>query len=245
LAGSGIFPTLKPKIKLVYMKRITLAICTATFLFVACSDDKKTEDKTASDTSSDSSTTKMDKMDKMDEKKPEAYTMPDSATMMKNWEMCMTPGKEHAMLAKSNGTWTAEVTNWMDPSKPPIKSKATTINKMLLGGRYQESSTNGTMMGMPFEGKGVTGYDNAKKVFVSTWVDNMGTGIMTMEGPWDEASKSITFKGKTMDPMTMRETSLKEIFKIVDDNNQLMEMYAPGPDGKELKMMEIKFTRKK
>jgi hypothetical protein len=224
------------------MKRLILTACSAAFLFVACNNDKKTEEKTASDTDS---TSKMDKTAKMDEKKPEAYTMPDSTTMMKNWEMCMTPGKEHAMLAKSNGTWTTEVTTWMDPGKPPMKSKGTSVNKMIMGGRYQESTNTGNMMGMPFEGKGITGYDNAKKVFVSTWVDNMGTGIMTLEGPWDEASKSITLKGKTMDPMTMRETSLKEVVKIVDDNNQLMEMYGPGPDGKEVKTMEIKFTRKK
>jgi hypothetical protein len=225
------------------MKRLTFAVCAAAFLFVACNNEEKKPDD-GTDKKMDTSG-KMEKMDKMDEKKPEAMVMPDSATMMKNWEMCMTPGKEHAMLAKSNGTWTTEVTTWMDPAKPPMTSKGTTVNKMILGGRYQESTNSGSMMGMPFEGKGTTGYDNAKKVFVSTWVDNMGTGIMTMEGPWDEASKSITMKGKSMDPMTMKEQDYKEIFKIIDDNTQMMEMYGPGPDGKENKMMEIKYTRKK
>ena len=38
---------------------------------------------------------------------------------------------------------------------------------------------------------------------------------------------------------------LRQTFKIVDDNNQVMEMYGAGPDGKEMKMMEIKYTRKK
>jgi hypothetical protein len=38
--------------------------------------------------------------------------------------------------------------------------------------------------------------------------------------------------------------ALREIFKVIDDKNQLMEMYGPGPDGKEYKMMEIKLTRK-
>jgi hypothetical protein len=73
----------------------------------------------------------------------------------------------------------------------------------------------------------------------------MGTGIMNMEGAWDDASKSITFKGKGMDPMMLKECDYREIFKIVDDNTQIMEMYGPGPDGKETKMMEIKSTRKK
>jgi hypothetical protein len=224
------------------MKRLTLAVCATALLFVACNNEEKKPDE-GTDKKSDTSG-KMATMDKMDEKKPETMAKPDSATMMKNWEMCMTPGKEHAMLAKSNGTWTAEITSW-EPGKPPVVTKGTAVNKMILGGRYQESTNTSIMMGMPFEGKGTTGYDNAKKVFVSTWVDNMGTGIMSMEGPWDEATKSITLKGKGMDPMTMTERDYKEIFQMVDDNTQQMEMYGPGPDGKEFKWMEIKYTRKK
>ena len=91
-----------------------------------------------------------------------------------------------------------------------------------------------------------TAYDNAKKVFISTWIDNMGTGIMKMEGPWDEASKTMTLSGKMMDPSTGRECNMRETFKIVDDNTQIMEMYGPDPKtGKEFKTMTIKLTKKK
>ncbi len=38
---------------------------------------------------------------------------------------------------------------------------------------------------------------------------------------------------------------IRETFKIIDDNTQMMEMFGNGPDGKEFKMMEIKYTRKK
>jgi len=216
------------------MKRITLTACAAMLLFIACNNDKKDDKKTDKD-STGTSTSKMDE-----------NTQPvDSATMMKNWQAYMTPGDMHAMLAKSNGTWNTEITMWQAPGAPPSTSTGTSVNKMVLGGRYQESTNTGDMMGMPFEGHGMTGYDNAKKVFVNTWMDNMGTGIMYMEGPWDEASKSINLKGKGMDPMTMKESDYRETFKIVDDNTQMMEMYGPGPDGKEYKMMELKFTRKK
>ena len=101
------------------------------------------------------------------------------------------------------------------------------------------------MMGMPFEGMGTMGYDNFKKTFSTTWIDNMGTGVMKLEGPWDEATKSITLKGKSMDPMMMKEVDVWEKFTVVDDNTQMMEMYGSSPDGKDFKTMEIKFTRKK
>ena len=169
----------------------------------------------------------------------------DSAAMMKAWQSFMTPGDMQKMLAKSEGVWNEEVTTWMDPGKPPQKSIATCTNKMVLNGLYQESVHKGTAMGMPFEGHGTVGYDNAKKVFVSSWIDNMGSGIMYTEGAWGNAGKSLVMKGKMTDPLTGKGTDVKEVMKFMDDNNQTMEMYVAGPDGKEMKTMEIKFTRKK
>ena len=179
--------------------------------------------------------------------KPESASTTSSATdpSMEAWKSYMTPGEQHKMLAKSNGTWNEEVTMWMAPGAPPEKSKAVAENKMIMNGLYQESTTKGTMMGKPFEGRSIVGFDNAKKVFVSSWIDNMGSGIMHMEGVWDDATKSITFTGTCTDPMSGKMQNVKEIFKVIDDNTQMMEMYMPGMDGKEFKNMEIKFTKKK
>lgn len=155
----------------------------------------------------------------------------------------MTPGTVHQMMAKSAGQWSGKVTYWTQPGVPPTTVVMDVKQEMILGGRYLRSINTGNMMGMPFEGIGVTAYDNAKKVFISSWMDNMGTGIVTMEGTWDEKSKSIVFTGKMMDPMTGKEMPAKEIIKFVDDNNQVMEMYSQA-NGKEYKSMEIVFTRK-
>jgi hypothetical protein len=219
------------------MKRITITICAAALLLVACNNEKKA-DETKTDATSD----------KASEEKPkeEPWVPVDSATAMKAWMDYATPGEPHKMLAKSNGTWNGETTMWMAMGAPPSTGKSTTINKMAMDGRYQVSEFKGEFMGMPFTGLSTTGYDNFKKVFVSTWIDNMGSGIMKMEGPWDEASKSMTLTGKMTDPSTGRECDMKEIFKIIDDNTQVMEMYGPDPQtGKQYKTMEIKFTRKK
>lgn len=163
--------------------------------------------------------------------------------MMKAWMAYMTPGDVHKMMAKDNGTWNAEITMWMAPDAPPTKSTGTTENKMIMGGRYQQSTHKATMMGMPFEGMGIMGYDNAKKIFVSSWIDNFGTGIMNMEGTWDNATKSITLTGKGVDPTTGKDINFREVMKFIDDKNQLFEMYCDN-SGKEMKTMEIKYTRK-
>ena len=164
---------------------------------------------------------------------------------MKAMQDYMTPGDIHKMIAKSDGKWTGEVSLWMQPGAPPIKSTVTCVNRMILGGRYQEGKNTGTFMGMPFEGLSTLAYDNARKVFMSTWIDNMGTGIMYLEGAWDNASKSTTFKGKSTDPATGKVIDVREIFTLIDDNTQKMEMYMTQEGQQEVKSMEIMYKRAK
>jgi Protein of unknown function (DUF1579). len=163
---------------------------------------------------------------------------------MKAWQEFMTPGEVHKMLAKWDGNWKEDITMWMQPGAQPTKSTASCVNKMILGGRYQESRHTGDMMGMPFEGISTLGWDNARKMLVNTWIDNMGTGIMYMEGTWDKASGTANLKGKSTDPTTGKEMEIREVFTVVDDDTQKMEMFVTQ-NGQEMKTMEIVFTRDK
>jgi hypothetical protein len=166
----------------------------------------------------------------------------DHNAEMKAWMDYMTPGSIHQKMAKDVGEWKAEVTTWMDPSQPPEKSQATVRNEMAYGGRYLITKYTGTMMGMPFEGMGTMGYDNATKMFNSTWVDNMGTGISYMQGKWKEEGKIIELHGESPDPVTGKMYKLREVMIFNDDNHQTMEIYADR-GGKEVKMMEMHLSR--
>ncbi|MFN2457078.1 MAG: DUF1579 domain-containing protein [Chitinophagaceae bacterium] len=212
------------------MKRITFTICAA-FILLACNNSTTAESTNTSDTGTNTSTSSN-------------AAMPDSATMMRNWQAYMTPSEPHKMMASWDGTWVGDMTMWMAPGAPPTKSTTTSVNKMVMGGRYQQSTHTGDFMGSPFNGMSTMAYDNIKKVFISTWIDNMGTGVMVMEGPWDSTSKTITLKGKMVDPGVGKEIDVRETFRVIDNNNTVMEMYGAGPDGKEMKTMEIKYKRK-
>lgn len=163
---------------------------------------------------------------------------------MKAWEAYMTPGEPHKMLAEETGTWDCEMTMWMDPSAPPQKYEMTAEMKMVLGGRYQEGIYKGDMMGMPFEGKSTVGYNNASKEYITTFMDNMGTGLMFATGTYDKATKTIKFKGEMVNPMDGKKAPYRENYTIVDNNTRKMEMYDTK-DGKEYKSMEIIMKRKK
>lgn len=214
------------------MKKQLLAFASFGILLVSCADKPtdKAEEKTA----------------KTEEKKENLPPPPpmDSVAQMKAWQEYSTPSDVHKMIASWDGVWTTETTMWMDPKAPPSKSMAVATNRMVMDGRYQETTYKGEFMGMPFNGKGTLAYDNARKVFNSTWIDNMGTGMMFLEGTWDEATKTINLKGKSTDPMTKASMDVRETFTIVDANTQRMEMFSNGMDGKEFKTMEIVFKRK-
>lgn len=163
---------------------------------------------------------------------------------MKAWQTYMTPGEVHKMMATADGEWNEDITMWMDPAAPPMKTTATSKSEMIMGGRYQLSKTTGDMMGMPFEGMSIIGYDNAKKTFTNVWIDNFGTGTLTMEGSWEDQTKSITFKGKMVDPMTGKDSWVRQVMKFTGQDTQEVEMFETK-DGKERKTMEIKMTRKR
>jgi hypothetical protein len=162
---------------------------------------------------------------------------------MKKWMEYMTPGDMQKMLAKGTGTWKGTVTFWMAPGGEPTKSEATATSEMIFGGRYLVSKMSGNMWGMPFEGMAVEGYDNAAKVFVSSWIDNFGTGMMYMTGKWDGAAKQINYTGKMVDPVSGNWIDVRQVVTYTSETSTKMEMYGPGPDGKEFKTMEMISTK--
>jgi hypothetical protein len=219
------------------MKQITLTIFAASLFLFACNNNGEKADAPEADSS------KTTEQPVAKDAAPAA--MPDTAAMNKAWMAFATPGNMHKWMEKTNGTWEGEVSSWMAPEAPPMKSKATNIQSTVLGGRYVTGKFMGTMMGQPFEGMSIMGYDNAKKMFTSTWVDNMGTGIVHMTGTYDEATKMLNMKGSQTDPMTGKDSDMREEMKMIDDNTYTMTMYGTGMDGKEMKFMEATFKKKK
>ncbi|MGH8507531.1 MAG: DUF1579 domain-containing protein [Gammaproteobacteria bacterium] len=176
-------------------------------------------------------------------KEKQAEKPMDPQAMMELYTKLATPGEPHKLFASLAGSWTTKTKEWMEPNKPPMESTGTAEMKMLLGGRYLHQEFTGHMMGQPYSGIGINGYDNLRKRSVSTWIDTMGTGIFSMEGTGSADGKIITLKGQHAEPgggyMTHR-----AIWKIVDSNTQTFDMYGTHHGGKEMKMMEITYTRK-
>jgi Protein of unknown function (DUF1579) len=227
--------------KTICMKRIALLLSSATLLLLSCnSGDEKTNTGTPAAEA---------KTETAEAKKDAPAGPPDSAqmaAMTKAWMDFATPGAEHAWMAKQSGTWTCDsVKQWMDPAQPPTINKATEKISMGLNGLYQMTDFSTNMMGAPMQGHGILGFDKMKNKFVLSWIDNMGSGIVRMEGTYNEGKKMLSMAGKQSDPYTKAETDMRQELTFIDDNSYTMSMYGAGHDGKEAKFMEGTFKRKK
>jgi len=158
------------------------------------------------------------------------------------WIEYMTPGEMHKLMQKDVGEWKTTIKFWTDPTSEPTVSHGHAKMEMVLGGRYLKSTHTGSNQDMPMEGISYQAYDNSTKEFVSTWIDNMGTGIMVTRGKYDPDTKACILFGTTVDPMLKKEVPVREISKYINDDKMVMEMFVTY-DGVEEKNMEIVFER--
>lgn len=219
------------------MKKVYLTLAAVAIMFASCKDDDKTEVEIENNTTETTDNVEVDREEMPD--KPM-----DSAAVQKAWREYMTPSKVHEMLAEETGKWDNKMTFWMGPDAPPQTENSVSTIKMIMGDRYQETMYDGNMMGMPFTGRGLLAYDNATEEFITTWIDNMGTGIMVLRGKHDKDNKTTTMTGEMVDPITKKNIAVREVYTIVDENTRKMEMYHDRGDGNEYKSMEIIMTRK-
>lgn len=161
---------------------------------------------------------------------------------MKRWMEYMTPGEQHTSMAKAVGDWKYTAKMWMDPAQEPTAMDGTAKFETVYGGRYLQAKVTGTMIGMPFEGTSLTGYNNATKKYFNTWIDNMGTGLMMTEGTAD-ASGMIILTGAMFDPTTGKNCTMRETWKMDSDNKMTMTMFSTPEGGTEKKDMEMVYTR--
>ena len=177
---------------------------------------------------------------------------PNPQDMMKQMMELSKLNENHKLLSSLDGNWNFAIKTWMnpDPNAKPQESKGTATRKSVMGGRFvmmdvtgkmQMPGEDGKMKDMQFKGMGLEGYDNVKKKFVASWVDNMGTGIEFSEGTYDPATKTLTYTSE-VEPAPGMKTPIREEIKIADNNHMTLDWFE-NHGGQEKKTMEINYTR--
>lgn len=151
---------------------------------------------------------------------------------------------DHEALKYFAGRWKVEAKMWMAPGAPPTESVNANVGEMILGGRYVRLAYKGQMMGQPFEGLQISGYDNIAKAYTTFWIDNSSTSFYLLKGTYDAAKKTYTFTGRWADPVG-GETPVRMVIKIVSPDEYMSETYMTLPDGKEFLNMTDRSVRVK
>jgi len=175
------------------------------------------------------------------QKQPEMT--PEQKAEMEAYMKAGTPGAPHKALASSVGTYDVAIKNWPEPGAPPMEETGTAVRTMTLDGRVLVEDFNSSMMGAPFTGHGMSGYDNVTGKYWGTWNDSMSTGVMVSQGTCD-AKQNCSFTGSWNDPIKKAPITSRMTTRWTSPTTQVFEMYAPGKDGKEMKMMEITYKKK-
>ncbi|MBK5295980.1 MAG: DUF1579 domain-containing protein [Vicinamibacteria bacterium] len=156
-----------------------------------------------------------------------------------------TPGPEHAVLKMDEGTWDAVIELAGPPGAPAMTSKGVEVDTIGCGGLCLITDFKGEMMpGMTFHGHGTTTYDTVTKKYVGSWTDSMSAGLAISQGTYDPATKkaSSTMEGRDMTGAMVKSRGVAE---YPDADHRVMTMFAPAPDGKEMQVMRITYTRRK
>lgn len=154
------------------------------------------------------------------------------------------PGPEHEVFKMDVGTWDAVVEMTPAPGAPVSKSKGVETNRIGCGGLCLISDFKADIMGMPFEGHGVSTWDPAKKKYIGSWTDSMSTGLAIGESTYDAKTKKWTGMMEGPD-MTGKVVKSRSVGEMPNPNTRVFTMYSPGPDGKEAESMKITYTRRK
>lgn len=155
------------------------------------------------------------------------------------------PTEEHKHLARYVGTWDAEMEFApQGEGMPAEKSKASATCKLGLGGLWLITDFEGSMMGAPFLGHEVAGYDPLTKKYVLSWFDSMTPTAATGTGTYDAATKTHHTWVKGVDPAGQpQEHHGTDVWS--DDDHRTWTMWMKGPDGKEFAALTIRYARRK
>ena len=175
--------------------------------------------------------------------KPPEMT-PEQKAEMEAYMKAGTPGAPHQALAATAGKYDLRIRSWHEPGGPPMEDTGTATRTMLLGGRVLVEEVQSSMMGMPYTGQAMMGFDNVTGEYWSTWNDSMSTGIMVTEGTCDAGMKTCQFTGSWNDPVKKAPVKARMTTRWTSPTTEIFEMYGPARDGREMKMMEITYTKK-
>jgi len=170
----------------------------------------------------------------------------EQQAMMEAWMKLGSPAEAHQHLDDMVGSWKTTTSVWMSgPGSEAMVTEGTSEKSWVLGGRWVEERYQGAMMGRPLEGRGMTGFDNYKNMYINTWQDDGSTTLTYALGVRNPDTGVLTFYGQADEPMLeVQDRTIKYTYVIESRDRHVFNMYDLHA-GDDYKIFEIVYERLK
>lgn len=152
------------------------------------------------------------------------------------------PGPEHALLQGLVGTWNA-VLILKDPTGAEQKTHGT-LTTVRETDFHTSDRFEGSLMGMPMLGHGISGYCPIRKQHYRFWTDSMTPVPLVLWGAYDAGKRELVLSGECFGASGKLEPC-RTVTRFVDDDHVTWTLSGKGPGGAELQILRIEYTRKK
>lgn len=155
------------------------------------------------------------------------------------------PGSNHALLGTLVGTW-----NFQDAARPFVKGtlrrtpmyEGRFYSVEITGGKLPIPIADGKMKEANYQGLQLEGYDNVRKQFVTTAINNhIGSDTEVQMGTYDMAKHTLTYEWEAeLIPGT--KTKNKRVLRFIDATHYA-EDYYESQNGTDVKVRELVYTK--
>ncbi len=164
------------------------------------------------------------------------------AAITKRYEEAMTPGEQHAWLAKLAGKWKTSAKLLTEPDAPAVEMVGSSEFKMLMDGRFLiESHDAGGSLGA-FRGMGIMGFNNVTSKYERVWFDTTSTAMVKSEGEFVEAGNNIRWTDQRSDPRSNRVREVQSKLTI-DSDDAFTFLMIDNLNGKMFTAVEVHYRR--
>lgn len=132
-----------------------------------------------------------------------------------------------AALHADIGTWDADFSMEM-PGAPAMTAGCKETVVPICGGQWTWSNFTGEVMGAPFEGHALTGYDSKADKVVSIWLDSMNGAFMRTDGTYDAAKQTFALRGTCYDEQGKRSPVASTAIAAGKDARRFRMVFGEG-----------------
>jgi Protein of unknown function (DUF1579) len=173
----------------------------------------------------------------------DAKSPPTPAAVLKLLADAGKPGPEHQKLQPLVGDWSFTMKMWTDPSQSPAELKGTVERKWIMDGRFVQETVKGECNGKSFEGLGLIGYHSGEKKFSTVRACGLCGTISHGFSSFDSSGAKLVSATEECCPVSGQKIKGRDEVTI-ESNDRIVTNIFKTLDGKEVKVMEIVYTRK-